>query len=80
MRERIQSLAFDHDGRAWLATENTSDPNWTTTLLPIDPETLEVGTPFDLGAQVGVSPQGGGVWLSSGTDLYRLRLEDLPSN
>jgi len=76
----VAPVVFDHEGRAWFATENTSDPNWTTTLVSIDPETLEVGPWFDLGARVGVHPQSGGVWITSGADLYRLRLEDLPSN
>jgi hypothetical protein len=71
---------FEHNNRVWFPTEDRSNPQWTTTLVPVDPESLAVGAPFDLGARVGVVRIGSGVWLISGTDLYRLNLDALPSD
>ena len=71
---------FEHNNQVWFPTEDRSNPRWTTTLVPVDPESLAVGSPIDLGARVGVVSFGSGVWIISGTDLYRLRLDELPSD
>lgn len=71
---------FEHAGRVWFPTEDRSTPDWTTTLVPVDAESLAVGDPVDLGAKVGVVRTGEIVWLMSGKELYRLRLDDLPTN
>ena len=74
----VSATVFEAGNRVWFTTEDRSAAAWTTKLVPVDRDSLAVGTPIDLGAQVGVVPTTSGVWLTLGTDLYQLRLDSLP--
>ncbi|HEX5012741.1 MAG TPA: hypothetical protein VFV72_01190 [Candidatus Limnocylindrales bacterium] len=60
----------------------TADYADTTTIKALDPQTLTyVGPSVDLGVPVSRLTSGHGyVWYSSGTNLYRISLDALPSN
>jgi hypothetical protein len=76
----VLATVFEHNDRAWFVTEDQTNPDWTTKLVPVETTTLAVGKPVDVGARVRVVPTGNGVWLIRGMDLYRLRLDALPSD
>jgi hypothetical protein len=76
--EPVRNIPIVDGENVWLVHEPSSVRS--VVLRPLDPETLELGEPFDLGVGGEHFPALGSIWVWSDAEIVRLPLDVLPDD